>query len=64
MEFQTSGDCVWKKNLPLFFGGSCVYRFTETVIYLVTSPTIKKSEKFGVNFHNCYGSCMLSSYFS
>ena len=63
MEFETSGDCIWK-NLPFFVEGWCLYRFMETVIGLVTSPTIGESGKFGVNFHNCYGSCMLCSYFS
>ena len=62
MEFQTSGDCS-RKNLPLFVGDKCLYRFMGVVIYLITSPIIKESRKFGFNFHNCYGSCIACPYF-
>ena len=51
------------KNAPLIVGDKCLYRFMETVIYLITSPKIEELGRLGGNFHNCYGTYIARSCF-
>ena len=64
MEFQTSGVVFLRsKNVPLIVGDNCLYRFMETVIYLITSPKIKELGRLGLVFHNRYGGYIARSCF-
>ena len=51
------------QNIPFIVGDKCLYRLTETVIYLITSLKIKELGKLGGNFHNRYGSYIAWSCF-
>ena len=51
------------QNIPLIVEDKCLYRFRETVIYLITSSKIKELGKLGGNFHNRYGSYIARSCF-
>ena len=52
-----------RKNVPLIVRDKCLYRFMETVIYLITSPKIEELGRLDCNFHNCYGSYIAQSCF-
>ena len=54
-EFQTYGNRVWRKNLPLFVKDSFFYRFMKTIIFLITVPRPLRSPESLEYSHNFYG---------